>query len=68
MAEENDVRAKAAELTELVRATVKEAIDEGKLALREAVEEGKVAATEKAAELEQLVKKYQDPQEEEDQA
>ncbi len=66
--EEEDVRAKVADLTEQVRATVKLAVEEGKASLREAVDEGKVAAAEKTVELREMVKKYQDQQEEEDKA
>ena len=39
--EEGDVRAKAAEIGEMVRASIKEALEEGKHVLREAVKEGK---------------------------
>ncbi|MEE9199113.1 MAG: hypothetical protein V3U26_04890 [Dehalococcoidia bacterium] len=56
--ESHGAGAKAAEMGELVKARVMQAIEEARHLLHQAVEEGKAAAADRTVELQKLVKRH----------
>ena len=58
-------KARAAEIGEMVKVKVREAIEEGKRTLQEAIAEGRGAAAKKTSELEQIIRRTRGDKEKE---